>query len=198
MKNKRKQEEIRQLTPEEFAEEERKLQRYRKIIKVLWMEYGISAIMYISNGLIASTVTEDMQKPEPITTRLSHYRNSVEYNDYISYIQREIVAGYENGEIDIDEFDRLMSITKDEEHFEQFLRSLDDRYVQRIITETDNLEKDWQRVGQTYAGLNIASLTTLMGATIPMAVFREKEDGIEEARKKRAEKLSSEVTEMGE
>ena len=195
MKKNKQQQEIRPLTPAEFAEEERKLQKYKRIIRHLWAIYALTATLHLSNGYFAGEALAQMEQPVVITDKLSQYKHCEEYKDYLTEMRNKVMESYERGEIDDEALVLAIEATASEENFEKFLRTYNDEFVQETIAYNDELKKQYSKTGATYAGINIACLSSLLVWTIPMAILREKEDTIEENRKKREELFGEQQTE---
>jgi hypothetical protein len=129
------------------------------------------------------------EKP-PITDTLSGYRQTQEYNDFISEIQKTATDQLVAGEISVEEFEFIIDKTSSDEKFEEFLRSIeDDPKVQKVIAEYDDYKEELNVIGKKYSVLSIAGLSSLMVATLVLAKYRTREMEIEENRKKRAEAL---------
>lgn len=192
MKKKRvkkaKEEVIRQLTPEELAEEERKYQACKKPVKIGWMIYVFAATLYICTGLFAQRAVDRVPKKPEIVDALHDYKETEKYNDFLAETQRAALDRLTAGEITVEEYQYIIETTKDDKNFEKFLRTLeDDKKVQQVIKEYDDYADAMNSIGQKYSALTITSLSSLLVATLVLAKYRFREMDIEEARKKRAE-----------
>ena len=189
MKKGKKQESvIRQLTPEELAEEEKKYQACKKPVQIGWAIYAFAATLYLCTGLFTKMAVDKIPQKAPIADALSEYKQSAEYNDFITETQKTALDKLTSGEITIDEYNYIIETTKDDKTFEEFLRTLEnDKRVQRTISEYDSYEDAMNSIGQKYSALSITALSSLMVATLILAKYRFREMDIEEARKKRAE-----------
>ena len=187
-KNKKQEPEKIELTPEELIEEERIYQACKKPIKVGWAIYAIAAAIYLFNGLFAKYQMDKIPIKKPLTDELSGYKDSQSYNDYVTEIQKDAVDKLTRGEISIDEYNFIIETTKDNKTFEEFLRSLeDDKHVQQIIAKHDEYADEIDRIGKTYSGLSIASLSSILVASLILGKYRFREMDIEEKRQKRVE-----------
>lgn len=189
MKKNKKQEPIKtELTPEELIAEENKYQACKKPIKVAWTIYAIAAAIYLFNGLFAQYQMNQIPIKKPLTDELSGYKDTQAYNDYITEIQKDAISKLTRGEISIDEYNYIIETTKNNKTFEEFLRSLeDDKHVQQIIAKHDEYADEIDRIGKTYSGLSIASLSSVLVASLILAKYRFREMDIEDKRKQRAE-----------
>ena len=189
MKKNKKQEPIKtELTPEELIAEENKYQACKKPIKLGWTIYAIAAAIYLFNGLFAQYQMNQIPIKQPLTDELSGYKNTQAYNDYITEIQKDAINKLTRGEISIDEYNYIIETTKNNKTFEEFLRSLeDDKQVQQIIAKHDEYADEIDRIGKTYSGLSIASLSSVLVASLILAKYRFREMDIEDKRKQRAE-----------
>ena len=194
MKNKKiKQEpEIRQLTREELEQEEREYQACKRPIQIGWGIYAFAATLYLCAGLFTRMAVDKIPEKAPIVETLSGYKQTQEYNDFISEIQKNATDQLVAGQISVDEFEFIIEKTSSDEKFEEFLRSIeDDKKVQRVIAEYDDYQSALNSIGQKYSVLSIAGLSSLMVATLVLAKYRGREMKIEEDRKKRADALIS-------
>ncbi|MBQ4542341.1 MAG: hypothetical protein IJA23_05795 [Clostridia bacterium] len=189
MKKNKKQEPIKtELTPEELIAEENKYQACKKPIKLGWTIYAIAAAIYLFNGLFAQYQMNQIPIKKPLTDELSGYKDTQAYNDYITEIQKDAISKLTRGEISIDEYNYIIETTKNNKTFEEFLRSLeDDKQVQQIIAKHDEYADEIDRIGKTYSGLSIASLSSVLVASLILAKYRFREMDIEDKRKQRAE-----------
>ncbi len=189
MKKNKKQEPIKtELTPEELIAEENKYQACKKPIKLGWTIYAIAAAIYLFNGLFAQYQMNQIPIKKPLTDELSGYKDTQAYNDYITEIQKDAINKLTRGEISIDEYNYIIETTKNNKTFEEFLRSLeDDKQVQQIIAKHDEYADEIDRIGKTYSGLSIASLSSVLVASLILAKYRFREMDIEDKRKQRAE-----------
>ena len=189
MKKNKKQEPIKtELTPEELIAEENKYQACKKPIKLGWTIYAIAAAIYLFNGLFAQYQMNQIPIKKPLTDELSGYKDTQAYNDYITEIQKDAISKLTRGEISIDEYNYIIETTKNNKTFEEFLRSLeDDKQVQQIIAKHDEYADEIDRIGKTYSGLSIASLSSVLIASLILAKYRFREMDIEDKRKQRAE-----------
>ena len=187
-KNKKQEPEKIELTPEKLIEEERIYQACKKPIKVGWAIYAIAAAIYLFNGLFAKYQMDKIPIKKSLTDELSGYKDSQAYNDYVTEIQKDAVDKLTRGEISIDEYNFIIETTKDNKTFEEFLRSLeDDKHVQQIIAKHDEYADEIDRIGKTYSGLSIASLSSILVASLILGKYRFREMDIEEKRQKRVE-----------
>lgn len=189
MKKNKKQEPIKtELTPEELIAEENKYQACKKPIKLGWTIYAIAAAIYLFNGLFAQYQMNQIPIKKPLTDELSGYKDTQAYNDYITEIQKDAISKLTRGEISIDEYNYIIETTKNNKTFEEFLRSLeDDKQVQQIIAKHDEYADEIDRIGKTYSGLSIASLSSVLVASLILAKYRFREMDIEDKRKQRVE-----------
>lgn len=192
MKKGKKQEPvIRQLTPEELAEEEKKYQACKKPVQIGWAIYAFAATLYLCTGLFTKAAVDKIPERKPIAESLSEYRYTEEYNDFISEIQKTATDKLVSGEITIEEYNYIIENTASDKTFEEFLRSIEnDKNVQNVISEYDDYKDAMNSIGQKYSALSITALSSLMVATIILAKYRFREMDIEEARKKRAEAVN--------
>ena len=187
-KDKKQEPQIRELTPEELAEEERKYQACKKPVKLGWTIYAIAAAIYLFNMLTAKYSMDQIPIKQPLADELASYKDTEIYRDYITEIQRDATDKLTRGEISIDEYQYIIDTTKNNKTFEEFLRSLeDDKHVQQIIAKHDEYADEIDRIGKTYSGLSIASLSSVLIATLILAKYRNREMDIEDKRQKRAE-----------
>ena len=192
MKNKKEQE-IRQLTPEELAEEERRYQACKKPIKVGWHLFACATILYVLNAFFAKNAMDNIGYKKPIVEQLDGYRESDEYNNYIADIQRNALDKLTNGEITVDEYQYIIDTSSNDEKFEEFLRSLeDDPQVQKVVENYDKYYEHAVTINRRYSMISVVSLSTLLVSNLILAKYRFREDDIEDARKKRAEALNQE------
>ena len=99
MKKKKKEEEIRPLTPEELEQEEKMYQACKKPVQIGWAIYAFAATLYLCSGIFAKAAVDKIpQKPEPADA-LSEYRESDEYNQFIRETQNEALDKMMAGEI---------------------------------------------------------------------------------------------------
>ena len=196
-KNKKQIEEVRQLTPDELAEEEKKYNACKKPIQIGWAIYAFAASLYIINGFMAHSTAANITKKPTITEELNKYKYSEEYTDFITEAQKETLRQLEQGEITVDEFNHIMETISSEEKFEEFLRGLEhDKEAQAVIKEYDEYSKQLDTLGKKYAGVSITALSSLMVSSVILAKYRFREMDIEEARRKRAEALNLNEKEM--
>lgn len=182
--------EIRQLSREELEAEEKRYQDCKMPIQIGWGIYAFAATLYLCAGLFAHNAVEKIPEKAPIVETLSSYRETQEYNDFISEIQKTATDKLVAGEISVEEFEFIVEKTSSDEKFEEFLRSIeDDPRVKRAIEEYDDYKDAMKSIGQKYSVLSIAGLSSLMVATLVLAKYRTREMEIEENRKKRAEAL---------
>ena len=187
-KNKKQETETLELSPEELAEEERMYQACKKPVKLGWTIYAIAAALYLFNGLFAKYQMDKIPIKQPLADELSSYKETQAYNDYITEIQKEAAVKLTRGEISIDEYNYIIETTKNNSTFEEFLRSLeDDKNVQQTIAKYDEYADDLERIGKTYSGLSIASLSSILIASLILGKYRFREMDIEEKRQKRVE-----------
>lgn len=187
-RNKNQEETIRKLTPEELAEEEKRYQACKKPVKVGWAIYAFAATLYLCTGLFTKMAVDKIPQKAPIADTLGEYKQSAEYNDFITETQKTALDKLTAGEITIDEYNYILETTKNDKTFEEFLRTLEnDKHVQRTISEYDNYEDAMNSIGQKYSALSITALSSLMVATLILAKYRFREMDIEEKRQKRAE-----------
>ena len=187
-RNKKQEPEKIELTPEELIEEEKIYQACKKPVKLGWAIYAIAAAIYLFNGLFAKYQMDKIPIKKPLTDELSGYKDSQAYNDYVTEIQKDAVDKLTRGEISIDEYNFIIETTKDNKTFEEFLRSLeDDKHVQQIIAKHDEYADEIDRIGKTYSGLSIASLSSILVASLILGKYRFREMDIEEKRQKRVE-----------
>lgn len=189
MKKKEKKEpEIRMLNAQELCEEEKKYQACKKPIKVGWAIYAFAATLYLCNGLFTSLAVKQIPEKKPIAESLAEYRESDEYNIFLTEIQKDAIDKLVNGEITVEEYNNIIETTSSDKKFEEFLRSLEgDKHVQSVIAEYDDYKDAMNSIGQKNAILSITSLSSLLVATLILAKYRFREMDIEEARKKRDE-----------
>ena len=188
MKKKKKEEEIRPLTPEELEQEEKMYQACKKPVQIGWAIYAFAATLYLCSGIFAKAAVDKIpQKPEPADA-LSEYRESDEYNQFIRETQNEALDKMMAGEISYEEYDEVVKTLSSDKKFEEFLRTLeDDKEVQKVIADYDKYADQMNEIGKKYSALQITSLSSLLIATIILAKYRFREMDIEEKRKKRAE-----------
>lgn len=190
IKKEKKEPEIRQLTREELDEEEKRYQACKAPIQIGWGIYAFAATLYLCAGLFTRMAVDKIPEKPPITDTLSGYRQTQEYNDFISEIQKTATDQLVAGEISVEEFEFIIDKTSSDEKFEEFLRSIeDDPKVQKVIAEYDDYKEELNVIGKKYSVLSIAGLSSLMVATLVLAKYRTREMEIEENRKKRAEAL---------
>ncbi len=189
-KNKQKETEVRELSPEELAEEERLYQACKKPISIAWAIYAFAATLYLATGIFAKSAVDKIpQKPE-ITDSLSHYKHSEQYNDYVTAAQNEALSQFLNGEISYEEYQTVIDTISNEKTFEEFLRSLEnDKFVQKTIAEYDKYADQVNDISKKYSVLTITALSSLLVSTIILAKYRFREMDIEEKRKKRADAI---------
>ena len=188
-KDKRKKEDkVRPLTPEELAAEEKRYQACKKPIKIGWGIYAFAATLYLCSGIFANmAVNKIPEKPEPADA-LSEYRETDEYNQFVKETQNEALNKLMSGEISVEEYDEVIKTVSDDKNFEKFLRTLEnDKEVQKVIKDYDAYADQMNKIGKTYSGIQITSLSSLLIATIILGKYRFREMDIEEARKKREE-----------
>ena len=186
-KDKRKKEDkVRPLTPEELAAEEKRYQACKKPIKIGWGIYAFAATLYLCSGIFANmAVNKIPEKPEPADA-LSEYRETDEYNQFVKETQNEALNKLMSGEISVEEYDEVIKTVSDDKNFEKFLRTLEnDKEVQKVIKDYDAYADQMNKIGKTYSGIQITSLSSLLIATIILGKYRFREMDIEEARKKR-------------
>lgn len=189
-KKEKKEPEIRQLTREELEAEERQYQACKKPIQIGWGIYAFAATLYLCAGLFTRMAVDKIPEKAPIVETLSGYRQTQEYNDFISEIQKTAADKLVNGEITLEEFDFIIEKTASDEKFEEFLRSIeDDERVKSVIAEYDDYKSALNSIGQKYSAFSIAGLSSLMVATLVLAKYRGREMQIEEDREKRKEAL---------
>ena len=187
-KNKTKEEIVRQLTPEELVEEEKKYQACKKPVKIGWAIYTFAATLYLCSGFFAKAAADKIPQKPPITESLSDYKNHAEYKDFISETQKVALNQLINGEITVDEYDYIIKTTKSDESFEEFLRNIEnDERVQKVITAYDEYASEMNSIIKKHSALSITALSSLLVATAILAKYRLRELDIEDARKKRAE-----------
>ena len=187
-KRQRKEEKVRQLTAEELEAEQKKYDECKKPIKIAWMIYGAAVILYLVNGFVASSMARHIPQQENFVDTLEGYKQTEEYNDFVTEVQKEAVNMLTAGQITVEEYQHIIDTASSDEKFEEFLRGLkDDEFVQETIAKYDNYEEQMNLVGKKYAGVSIASLSSLMVATMILAKYRFREMDIEETRKKRAD-----------
>lgn len=187
-KNKKEEEKIRPLTPEELEQEEKLYQACKTPVKIGWGIYAFAATLYICSGLFAKAAVDKIPvKPEPVDA-LAEYRESDEYNEFIRQTQYEALDKLTAGEISIEEYNDVVETLSSDKKFEGFLRTLeDDKEVQKVISDYDKYAEQMNVLGKKYSGCQITSLSSLLIATIILAKYRFREMDIEEKRKKRAE-----------
>lgn len=178
---------IRPLTPEELAEEEKRYQACKTPVKIGWGIYAAATALYLCAGLFAQmAVNKVPEKPEP-ADELSEYRETDEYNQFIIATQNEALDKMMAGEISVEEYEEVIKTVSDDKTFEKFLRTLeDDKEVQKVIQDYDAYTEQMNKIGKAYSGMSITSLSSLLVASIILAKYRFREMDIEEARKKRA------------
>jgi hypothetical protein len=187
-KKEKKEPEIRQLTREELEQEEKQYQACKRPIQIGWGIYAFAATLYLCAGLFTRMAVDKIPEKAPIVETLSGYRETQEYNDFISEIQKTATDRLVAGEISLEEFDFIIEKTSSDEKFEEFLRGLEDnKYVQKTIEEYDDYKDAMNSIGQKYSALSITALSSLLVATLILAKYRFREMDIEEARKKRDE-----------
>ena len=193
-KDKKKEEKVRQLTPEELAEEERKYQACKKPIKVGWTIFALAATMHLCSGFFAySAANKIPEKPEPADA-LSGYRETDEYNQFIIETQNEALDKLIAGEISHEEYDEVIKAISSDKKFEEFLRTLEnDKEVQKVLNDYDAYAEQMNDIGRKYSALQITSLSSLLIATIILGKYRFREMDIEDARKKREEALEPSI-----
>lgn len=194
MKKKKKQEEIKAsvhpITIADLAEERKQEVKCQNPIKLGWTIYAVAAILYILNGLTANLVVDLIPEKAPIVNTLNNYKQTEEYNDYIAETQKQATNKLTNGEITVEEYNFIIETLSSDEKFEEFLRLIDgDEFVKQTITDYDEYKNKMNTVGKAYAGVSIASLSSVLIATLILAKYRMKEMDIEEKRKKRAKEL---------
>ena len=194
MKKKKKQEEIKAsvhpITIADLAEERKQEVKCQNPIKLGWTIYALAAILYILNGLTANLVVDLIPEKAPIVSTLNNYKQTEEYNDYIAETQKQATDKLTNGEITVEEYNFIIETLSSDEKFEEFLRLIDgDEFVKQTITDYDEYKNKMNTVGKAYAGVSIASLSSVLIATLILAKYRMKEMDIEEKRKKRAKEL---------
>jgi hypothetical protein len=194
MKKKKKQEEIKAgvhpITIADLAEERKQEVKCQNPIKLGWTIYAVAAILYILNGLTANLVVDLIPEKAPIVSTLNNYKQTEEYNDYIAETQKQATNKLTNGEITVEEYNFIIETLSSDEKFEEFLRLIDgDEFVKQTITDYDEYKNKMNTVGKAYAGVSIASLSSVLIATLILAKYRMKEMDIEEKRKKRAKEL---------
>ena len=189
-KNKKQEPEVRQLTPEELAEEEKKYQACKVPVQIGWAIYAFAATLYLCTGLFTKIAVDKIPEKKPITESLVSYKQTEEYNDFITEIQKNATDKLVAGEITLEEYQYIIENTSSDKAFEEFLRSIEnDKQVKKAISEYDDYKDAMNSIGQKYSTLSITSLSSLMVATLILAKYRFREMDIEEARKKRAEAL---------
>lgn len=194
MKKKKKQEKtepkVHPVTIKELAEERKVEVACQKPIKLGWAIYGFATILYILNGIVTNLVVSQIPQELPIVDTLKDYKYTEEYNDYIAETQKQAGDKLTNGEISIDEYNYINETLSSDEKFEEFLRLLeDDDIVKQTIADYDAYTKKMDTAGKVYAGTSIASLSSLLIASLILAKYRFREMDIEEKRKKRAKEL---------
>ena len=183
--------ENRQLSPDELAEEERLYAACKKPIKVAWAIYAVAATLYISTGLFANSAVKQIPQKPPITESLESYKYSENYNDFVSAAQNEALNQFLAGEISLEDYQYVVDTISDDKKFEEFLRGLEnDEFVQQTIADYDKYADQINEIGKKYSALTITALSSLLVSTIILAKYRFREMDIEDARKKRAESQS--------
>lgn len=196
-KKRKEQPEIRQLTPEELAEEERKYQACKKPVKIGWHIYGFAALAYILNGIFTQSAVAQIPQQQPLSYQLNEYKHEAAYTDFIAEAQKDALKRLENGEITIEEYEYVIETISSDKKFEEFLRTLkDNEYVQEKIAEYDEYTKQVNNIGKKYRALSLTSLGSLVVGTIILGKYRFREMDIEEARKKRNEALNNNNNQM--
>lgn len=187
-KNKKQEQEVRPLTPEELEKEEQMYQACKKPVQIGWAIYAFAATLYLATGIFAKAAVDRVPvKPEPADA-LSEYRESDEYNEFIRETQYEALDKLTAGEISLEEYNDVIETISSDKKFEEFLRTLeDDKEVQRVIADYDKYAEQMNEIGKKYSACQITSLSSLLIATIILAKYRFREMDIEEKRKKRAE-----------
>ena len=187
---KKKEKEIRQLSPEELLEEERRYQACKKPVKIGWHIYACATIVYVINMLVASKAIQNLPQERPVVETLNDYRASEEYADFLTSIQKEATDKFTRGEISIEECQHIIETSSSDEKFEEFLRGLEnDPRVQRVLADYDEFDKAYRSINSKYRVLALTSLSGILVANVILAKYRFREMDIEDARKKRAEAL---------
>lgn len=190
-KKEKKEPEIRQLSREELEEEEKRYQACKKPVQIGWGIYVFAATLYICTGLFTQAAVDEIPEKKPIVETLESYRQTQEYNDFISEIQKDATDKLVAGEISPEEYKYIIENTSSDEKFEEFLRSIEnDKNVKKVIEEYDDYKSIMDSIGRKYSALNITSLGSLMVATLILAKYRTREMEIEENRKKREDALA--------
>ena len=190
MKKKKVEKLANPVTIEDLAKERRICAECQKPIKLGWAIYGFATLLYILNGIVTNFAVMNIPQELPITDTLKDYKQTEEYTDYIAETQRQATDKLTNGEISIDEYNYIIETLSSNEKFEEFLRLLeDDDVVKQTIAEYDTYAKKMDTAGKVYAGTSIASLSSLLIATLILAKYRFREMDIEDNRKKRAKEL---------
>ena len=194
-KNKKIEEnQIRQLTPEELAEEEKQYNSCKKPIEIGWAIFVISAALYLSTAFFAKGAMMKIPQKDPLSKTLKEYKNSQQYTDYISAIQNEALNQLTNAEITVEEYKYIIETSSNDKKFEEFLRTIEnDEYVQAVIKDYDENQDQINTIGKKYSTLTITALSSLMVSTLILAKYRFKEMDIEDARKKREENQNQQM-----
>ena len=98
-KKEKKEPEIRQLSREELEEEEKRYQACKMPIQIGWGIYAFAATLYLCAGLFTRMAVDKIPEKAPIVETLSGYKQTQEYNDFISEIQKTAADKLVNGEI---------------------------------------------------------------------------------------------------
>lgn len=193
----KKEPEIRQLTPEELAEEERIYQACKKPVKIGWGIFTAATTIYICAGLFTRINLSTIPQVAPPTDTLSEYRETDEYNEFVREAQNEALRLLTNGEITKEEYDQVVSTVSDDKKFEEFLRTLEnDERVQKVLENYDKNQEQLRELGRKYSATSIAGLSGLLVASLILGKYRFKEMEIEEAREKRAKALEIQQQEV--
>ena len=187
-KKENKQDEIHPLTSEEIVKEELLYQSCKKPISIAWKIFAISATIYLSSAIFAKSAIDKIPIQKPIVESLDSYKQSEQYQDYITTAQKEALSQFTAGEISYDDYEYVIKTLSNDKKFEEFLRSLeDDKFVQQTIAKYDKYEDQINEIGKKYSALTITALSSLLVSTIILAKYRFREMEIEENRKKREE-----------
>ena len=174
---------VRELTEEELAFEEKRYNACKRPVRIGYSIYALAVAIWITNGLFAQSTVADIPKEKPLAEKLSYYKTSEKYTDFIAEAQRDAIKRLERGEISLDEYDYVMETLSSDAKFEEFLRSIDDLPdVKNAIQKYDRYNDTMRTLSRKYAGINLTSLGTLIVGTLILAKYRFREMDIEEAR----------------
>ena len=196
-RGKKEEPKVRQLTAEELAEEEKKYQACKKPIRIAWGLYGLAAALYVTTGLVTQLAVDAIPQKLPPAQSLKDYKNTQEYNDFVTQAQKEAFKRFEAGEITFEDYEYVAKTVSSDEKFEEFLRDIEnDPYIQKTLAEYDEYVKQINSVGKKYSALSIVSLSSILVSTLILAKYRNQEMAIEEDRKKRDEARAMEEHQM--